>query len=39
MGLEDIFTMLTFYRGHVFIEERDDLSVVCKGKAVGENTF
>lgn len=32
LGLEAIFTMLSFYHGHVFTEKLVDLSVVCKGK-------
>lgn len=31
VGLEAVFTMLSFYRGHVFTEKLVDLSVVCKG--------
>lgn len=32
VDLEAIFMLLSVYRGHVFIEQCVDLSVVCKGK-------
>lgn len=37
VGLEAVFTMPSFYRGHVFTEKLVDLSFVCKGNICKSN--